>query len=91
MPARDLGRHSADSVFFFVGTVEVHVNHGGHNPADILQGYRGALYVGTGLSGLGLALSVIFVCKTYLDDRKTAAKPRDVEKSESRDIDRKLE
>ena len=42
----------------FAGTVETQVNDG-----NLLKGYRGALYMGIGLSGLGLCLSLLF---TYL-------------------------
>ncbi|KAI0392958.1 MFS general substrate transporter [Xylariaceae sp. FL0594] len=42
----------------FAGTVEVHVNEGGRN---LLRGYRGGLYFGIGLAGLG-----ILVCVGYL-------------------------
>ncbi|KAI9932481.1 hypothetical protein ASPWEDRAFT_22257 [Aspergillus wentii DTO 134E9] len=38
----------------FAGTVESHVNDGGNN---VLRGYRGALYMGIGLAGLGLMIS----------------------------------
>jgi MFS family permease len=41
----------------FAGTVEGQVNGGGR---DILQGYRGALYMGVGLSGLGVAVALVF-------------------------------
>lgn len=40
------------------GTVEVHVNDGGE---DLLQGFRGAWYVGIGLSGMGVFLSFCFM------------------------------
>ncbi|KAL4893544.1 major facilitator superfamily-domain-containing protein [Aspergillus ambiguus] len=39
------------------GTVEGQVNDGGK---DILQGYRGALYMAVGLSGLGVAVALVF-------------------------------
>ncbi|CAI7643587.1 unnamed protein product [Penicillium glandicola] len=42
----------------FAGTVETHVNEGGQN---VLQGYRGALYMGVGLASLGLVLSICFM------------------------------
>lgn len=54
----------------FAGTIEVHVNHGGTTPADILQGYRGAWYFGIGLTGIGIVLSLIFVVKVYWHDVK---------------------
>ena len=43
------------------GTVEVHVNNGGHTFHDMLKGYRGALYTGTGIGGLGLATSLVYL------------------------------
>lgn len=48
------------------GTVETHVNHGGKTKSDELLGYRGALWLGVGLAGLGLILSIIFVAKDKL-------------------------
>lgn len=63
----------------FAGTVEVNVNRGGTTPEDVLRGYRGALYMGTGLSGLGLAVSIFFVAKTYWDDHKKAQQTVDPE------------
>ncbi|KAJ5505223.1 hypothetical protein N7453_004180 [Penicillium expansum] len=46
----------------FAGTVETHVNEGGHN---VLQGYRGALYMGIGLASLGLVLSICFMFTSW--------------------------
>lgn len=40
------------------------MNNGGHNPHDILKGYRGALYVAIGLAGLGSVSSVAYLLKT---------------------------
>jgi hypothetical protein len=40
------------------GTVEKHVNNGG---LDVLNGYRGAWYLGIGLGALGIAVSVCFI------------------------------
>lgn len=45
------------------GTVEVHVNNGGKTQADLLKGYRGALYMAVGLAGLGLVISLVFLAK----------------------------
>jgi MFS family permease len=57
----------------FAGTVEVCVNKGGKNPHDILLGYRGAYYLATGLSALGLAITVIYLVKsTYCRPKKAA-------------------
>ncbi|KGO48147.1 Major facilitator superfamily domain, general substrate transporter [Penicillium expansum] len=46
----------------FAGTVETHVNEDGHN---VLQGYRGALYMGIGLASLGLVLSICFMFTSW--------------------------
>jgi MFS family permease len=54
----------------FAGTVEVHVNNGGKTPEDLLLGFRGAFYVGAGLAGLGLLISITFLLKSYLDDHR---------------------
>ena len=54
----------------FAGTIESHVDRGGMTPADVLRGYRGALYMGIGLAGFGLFLSVAFVMKGYWRDRR---------------------
>ncbi|OQN96192.1 hypothetical protein B0A48_17699 [Cryoendolithus antarcticus] len=56
----------------FAGTVEVHVNNGGNTPEDVLKGYRGALYLGIGLAATGLVVSLVFVGKLTLRDRRTA-------------------
>lgn len=41
----------------FAGTVDSNVNRGGK---DILRGFRGALYMGVGLAGLGVVLALVF-------------------------------
>ncbi|KAF4965334.1 hypothetical protein FSARC_6849 [Fusarium sarcochroum] len=41
----------------FAGTVDSQVNDGGKN---ILRGYRGAFYMGTGLAGLGVVVALVF-------------------------------
>ncbi|KAK0891581.1 multidrug-resistance type transporter aminotriazole resistance [Friedmanniomyces endolithicus] len=40
----------------FVATVEIHVSRGDGSFEDTPKGYRGALFIGTGLAGLGLIL-----------------------------------
>lgn len=45
----------------FAGTVESQVNHHG---MDVLRGYRGALYMGVGLSGLGVCVALLFVIQS---------------------------
>jgi MFS family permease len=48
------------------GTVEVHVHHGGEPRETELRGYRGALYLGIGLSGLGVATSLLFLWTRHM-------------------------
>lgn len=48
----------------------MHVNNGGATPEDILLGYRGALYIGMGLSGLGIIVALAFVFKAHRERRK---------------------
>ena len=48
------------------GTVEVHVNDGGRTEEDELNGYRGAMYVSVGLSGMGVVTSLLFLLKMWL-------------------------
>lgn len=55
----------------FAGTVEVHVNNGGTTKADLLKGYKGALYMGIGLAGLGLLVCLVYLVK----DRRRTARP----------------
>ncbi|GAB7350964.1 hypothetical protein MBLNU459_g1465t1 [Dothideomycetes sp. NU459] len=49
----------------FAGTIEGNVNNGGATLSDILEGFRGAWYLATGLSGLGIVVSIVFVFKSY--------------------------
>jgi hypothetical protein len=46
----------------FAGTVETHVNAGGR---EVLRGYHGALYMGIGLAGLGLLISILFMIASW--------------------------
>lgn len=57
----------------FAGTVEVQVNNGGK---DILKGYRGALYMGIGLSCLAVATSLIFKYTELRKEYKREANSR---------------
>ncbi|KAF9894944.1 hypothetical protein FE257_004566 [Aspergillus nanangensis] len=66
----------------FAGTVEVHVNNGGHTAEDVLKGYRGALYVAVGLGGLGMALSAFYTFRSYWAEREET-KEHNVEKGEN--------
>lgn len=45
----------------FAGTVEANVNDGNN-----LKGFRGALYLGIGLAGTGLAISLVFLILSYV-------------------------
>ena len=56
----------------FAGTIESHVNDGG---ADILKGYRGAWYMGIGLSGLGIFISVLYGLENLLKSRRSSKAP----------------
>lgn len=51
------------------GTVEAHVNNGGTTVEDELAGYRGALYVSIGLSGMGVVTSLLFLLKMWRRQR----------------------
>ncbi|KAK6062978.1 major facilitator superfamily transporter [Seiridium cupressi] len=50
----------------FAGTVEYRVNNGGRTQEDKLKGYRGAYYMGIGLAGLGIVISLAYVFKSHL-------------------------
>jgi MFS family permease len=56
----------------FAGTVEVHVTKGDGTFDDTLHGYRSAYYMGIGLAGLGIFLSLVFVLKSYWKDHTDA-------------------
>lgn len=66
----------------FAGTVEVNVNRGGGSKADLLRGYRGAWYVGCGLAVMGLGISVVFLLRDVLGDRRVAKLGSDGEAEE---------
>lgn len=51
----------------FAGTVESNVNNGGR---DIIRGFRGALYLGIGLAGLGVVVSICFMFVSWRRYRK---------------------
>jgi hypothetical protein len=52
----------------FAGTIETHVNDSGK---DLLRGYRGALYLGIGLSGFGIILTMFYGLHEHRRSRKT--------------------
>ncbi|KAI0432411.1 major facilitator superfamily domain-containing protein [Xylaria sp. FL1042] len=61
----------------FAGTVEMQVDRGGLTETDnLLRGYRGALYLGIGLAGLGLATSLIFAAKQEWNESEKRRKRR---------------
>ncbi|GKT43046.1 drug resistance protein YOR378W [Colletotrichum spaethianum] len=47
----------------FAGTVEVQVNNGGETKEDQFRGFRGALYMGVGLAGLGFGIALTFLAR----------------------------
>ncbi|KAH7390519.1 major facilitator superfamily-domain-containing protein [Pyrenochaeta sp. MPI-SDFR-AT-0127] len=51
------------------GTVDMRMNNGGETVQDELRGYRSAMYVGVGLSGLGVLASVMFLVKKRLQEK----------------------
>ncbi|KAL0935430.1 Drug resistance protein YOR378W-like 4 [Colletotrichum truncatum] len=57
----------------FAGTVEVHVNNGAETTEDRFKGFKGALYMGIGLSGLGLGVALMFLAREWRNRR--AGKP----------------
>ncbi|TVY29911.1 Efflux pump [Lachnellula hyalina] len=58
----------------FAGTIEININHGGHTQADLLYGYRGALWFSVGLTGLGTVLSLIFLLKNHSKQKSNESK-----------------
>lgn len=52
------------------GTIEMQVNNGGRSKAGELSGYRGAFYLGVGLSSLGVLTSLMFLSKMQMRDRR---------------------
>jgi MFS family permease len=59
----------------FAGTIETNINHGGNTQADLLYGYRGALWFSVGLTGVGTILSLIFLVKNH---RKQASNENEI-------------
>ncbi|KAH6661150.1 major facilitator superfamily domain-containing protein [Truncatella angustata] len=53
----------------FAGTVEYQVSNGGQTQEDKLKGYRGAYYMGMGISGLGVIICLTFVYKSHFVKR----------------------
>ncbi|KAK1996680.1 major facilitator superfamily transporter [Colletotrichum falcatum] len=49
----------------FAGTVEVQINNGGRTKEDQFRGFRGALYMGVGLAGLGLSIALTFLAREW--------------------------
>jgi hypothetical protein len=54
------------------GTVDVHVNNDGRMEKDELSGYRGALYMAVGMSGLGVLTSLLFLWKMHVRKERTS-------------------
>lgn len=55
----------------FAGTVESNVNNGGR---DVLRGFRGALYLGIGLAGLGVVVSICFMIVSWRRYRRESGR-----------------
>lgn len=55
----------------FAGTVEFNVNNGGR---DVLRGFRGALYLGIGLAGLGVVVSICFMIVSWRRYRRESGR-----------------
>lgn len=53
----------------FAGTVEVHVHGKGETMDEKLRGFKGALFMGVGLAGLGLVVSLAFLMRERLSKR----------------------
>lgn len=58
----------------FAGTIETNINDGGTTPADVLHGFRGAWYMGIGLAGLGLCISLFFAIRDAFRSTKRTRK-----------------
>ncbi|KAM0562925.1 hypothetical protein ACHAPJ_001765 [Fusarium lateritium] len=58
----------------FAGTVDLQLNDGGKN---VLRGYRGAFYMGVGLSGLGVVVALIFCFVERRRSRTSEKMPRE--------------
>ena len=54
----------------FAGTVEYYVNDGGVTKEQKLRGYKGGFYTGIGLSGLGLAVCLVFLARDRIHGRQ---------------------
>ena len=70
------------------GTVEAHVNRGGH---DVLRGYRGAWYLGIGLGSLGMLVSVCFILFGSNKANKTDNAPDTSSEKSGMDTQRSIE
>ncbi|KAL9562750.1 hypothetical protein ACKAV7_013102 [Fusarium commune] len=54
----------------FAATVEVNIMHGGESKEVLLTGYRSAFYMGVGLAGIGLFISILYFIKSMLSWKK---------------------
>ncbi|PHH88729.1 hypothetical protein CDD83_7167 [Cordyceps sp. RAO-2017] len=57
----------------FAGTVETHVRGDRDTREGRLKGYRGALYMGIGLAGLGLLVCLTFLFREHFSRRRKSA------------------
>ncbi|KND92032.1 Drug resistance protein [Tolypocladium ophioglossoides CBS 100239] len=54
----------------FAGTVEVHLHGDGATADDRLAGFRGALFMGVGVAGLGLVVCLAFLARDHCTSRR---------------------
>ncbi|KAF3034319.1 hypothetical protein E8E12_004704 [Didymella heteroderae] len=52
------------------GTVETHINNGGHTEEDELRGYRAAMYLGIGFGAMGVLTSLLFLLKMRIREKQ---------------------
>jgi hypothetical protein len=79
-----LVNYSISIALGFAGTIEVNVSGGGMSKEQTLKGYRGALYFGVGMAGMGLAVSLAFLAKSYHRDaaeKKSRGREGETEKA----------
>lgn len=61
------------------GTVEVQLNNGGLNQADLLKGYRAAWRVGIGLASLGIVMSIFLTVFVSQGKARTAKEKQTID------------
>ena len=54
----------------FAGTVEIHVQGNGETTEERLDGFRGGLYMGVGLAGLGLLVCLAYMARDHFISKR---------------------